>query len=1052
LATERYEILVRLAGAKGATDQLNRLERQGRRTADAMAFFRKALVLFSTVRAASGLVNLIDTAARVDNRLRIVTRSTTEFADAQAFLSRISKDTFTGLDANAQGYARIVQAATAAGISQDKAKEAFEAVAQAARIGGNTTAEYESSLIQLSQGLASGAVQGQELRSIAEQLPIVAQAIGEEFGVAGGKLIAFAKANEGILESERVVKALSDALPELTARASRIAPTISGAFENVRTSFIELVREVNNGSGIINTFTQGILFLADNLKTLTQATIVFLTAFTVAKLAAPLGVFIQATTNVLALTRVLGLATTAQLLFNRAALANPYTALAAVLLAAGAALVYLYTQFETVRTVINATLIPLQVLGGLISSIITSGFNAVAEVIERLNVVWQAFVAAMDPLITALQAIGQALYPIIEPFVTWFNLLTENSALVQIFTGVLVALITTGLAPLVLGLQGGVEVMYLFGAATAETRDTMRDATVQFFSLATGTVEVADGAEKSAQGMDAASRSARGLESNVGAANGEVRVAGANIQTLGNTSSEAAAKIDQVSAAADNSKGSVKELGDESSLSSEKIGQLINAIERLTESIGDVETASRQTQITLQQTATGASSTSASFNLAAGSTADFGNSLAFASSAAASADGRFRSTANSLSSVTGAARNAAVAVRQVSDAYNSIRVADFGDFGENSGFGPSSGFAPSGNFGSSGLAGTTGTVGGGSGRIGSTLDQVNLTRSQLEEANNAARSLAESNARLTLGYELLEQTVSQRLSDGLISAAEASSAFTTGKSLIEKSLNDPSVLTKLQAAGETMYSGIVDQVLNSAVDASRFLTSRIVEAQTDPSFGVAPRTVSASGGSTSRTNSSRIGSVLEELSVKDVDLDPNPFDIMSQFADGVSTASSSVNLINNTASYTAGALDLVSGAANGLVNSFQSGTNYLEQVYNKLDLARQNVSPLNNQGQNVISLNNLPGFNRGGSLTVGGSGSPDSRLFMAKVSPGERVDVLTRQQQRMLDGFSGRGGGVTLNVNLNSADAVREYRNSQASVDRRIASSVRRVNRYGRDA
>jgi tape measure domain-containing protein len=1051
LATERYEILVRLAGAKGATDQLNRLERQGRRTADAMAFFRKALVLFSTVRAASGLVDLIDAAARVDNRLRVVTRTTAEFADAQAFLSRVSKETFTGLDANAQGYARIVQAATAAGIAQNKAKDAFEAVAQAARIGGNTRPEYEASLIQLSQGLASGAVQGQELRSIAEQLPIVAQVIGKEFGVAGGKLIAFAKANEGILESGRVVKALSDALPELTARASRIAPTISGAFENVRTSFVELVREVNNGSGIINTFTQGILFLADNLKTLTQATIVFLTAFTVAKLAAPLGVFVQATANVLALTRVLGLAATAQALFNTAALSNPYVALGAVILAAGAALVYLYTQFDSVRAIIDATFIPLQALGGLIYSVVTAGFNAVAEVIERLNVVWQAFVTALDPLITGLQAIGQAIYPIIEPFLTWFNLLNENSALVQIFTTVLVALITAGLAPLVLGLQGVVEVMYLFGYATAETRDTMREATLQFFSLATGTAEVADGAEKSAKGMDAASRSARGLEGNVGAANGEVRVAGANIQSLGNTSSEAAAKIDQVSDAANKSKGAVKQLGDESKLSSEKIDRLINAIEKLTDTMGDVESASRRTQITLQQTATGASSTSASFNLAAGSTTDFGNSLAFASSAAASADGRFRSTASSLSSVTGAARNAASAVRQVSDAYASIRVADFGNFGENSGFAASSGFAPSGSFGNSGLAGTTGTVSGISSQVGQTLDQVNLTRSQLEEANNAARSLAESNARLTLGYELLEQTVSQRLSDGLISAAEASSAFTTGKSLIEKSLNDPSVLTKLQAAGETMYSGIVDQVLNSAVDASRFLTSRTVEAQADPSFGAATRSVS-SGGGTSRTNSSRVASVLEELSVTDVDLDPNPFDIMSQFADGVSTASSSVNLINNTASYTAGALDLVTASANGLVNSFQSGTNYLEQVYNKLDLARQNVSPLNNQGQNVISLNNLPGFNRGGSLTVGGSGSPDSRLFMAKVSPGERVDVLTRQQQRMLDGFSGRGGGVTLNVNLNSADAVREYRNSQASVDRRIASSVRRVNRYGRDA
>lgn len=42
----------------------------------------------------------------------------------------------------------------------------------------------------------------------------------------------------------------------------------------------------------------------------------------------------------------------------------------------------------------------------------------------------------------------------------------------------------------------------------------------------------------------------------------------------------------------------------------------------------------------------------------------------------------------------------------------------------------------------------------------------------------------------------------------------------------------------------------------------------------------------------------------------------------------------------------------------------------------------------------------IPGFARGGSFTVGGSGTADSKLAMMKLSPRERVDISTVRQQR----------------------------------------------------
>ncbi|MFC5390008.1 phage tail length tape measure family protein [Brevundimonas bullata] len=49
----------------------------------------------------------------------------------------------------------------------------------------------------------------------------------------------------------------------------------------------------------------------------------------------------------------------------------------------------------------------------------------------------------------------------------------------------------------------------------------------------------------------------------------------------------------------------------------------------------------------------------------------------------------------------------------------------------------------------------------------------------------------------------------------------------------------------------------------------------------------------------------------------------------------------------------------------------------------------------------------LPGFARGGSFEVGGSGTVDSKLVAFRATPGERVDISTKGQQRDVGGQSG---------------------------------------------
>ena len=54
------------------------------------------------------------------------------------------------------------------------------------RVSGTAMADINGALIQFTQGLASGRLQGDELRSIFERLPQVIQLIAKEMGIATG--------------------------------------------------------------------------------------------------------------------------------------------------------------------------------------------------------------------------------------------------------------------------------------------------------------------------------------------------------------------------------------------------------------------------------------------------------------------------------------------------------------------------------------------------------------------------------------------------------------------------------------------------------------------------------------------------------------------------------------------------------------------------------------------------------------------------------------------------------------------------------------------------
>lgn len=215
------------------------------------------------------LVGLTDTFTNLQNRVRTVTSTQEELATVTDELFRISNGTRQSFEATTEVYARTALAARDLGISQRQTLDFTESLNQAVILSGASAQEAQAGLIQLSQGLASGALRGDELRSVLEQLPVIADVIAQELGVTRGQLRELGA--EGKISADIVLNAFANAREELAERFGETVPTIGQSFTVLRNQVIRLVGAFNESSGVAAAFSRGILFLADNIETVTRA-------------------------------------------------------------------------------------------------------------------------------------------------------------------------------------------------------------------------------------------------------------------------------------------------------------------------------------------------------------------------------------------------------------------------------------------------------------------------------------------------------------------------------------------------------------------------------------------------------------------------------------------------------------------------------------------------------------------------------------------------------------------------------------------------------------
>lgn len=195
---DRFE--AKLRSANGTTDQAVSRNR------GLAAGLGKLVVAFGLVRAAQATLQAGIRRDDSERRLRLLTQRFGETAQAQDIARRAAeKFNLSQTEANVQ-LSRLIARLRPMGLSMQTIETAFAGFNTATILAGASASESAGAFLQLSQALGSGVLRGQELNSILEQAPLIAQAIATEMGTTVGALKKFGE--EGQITSEIVIAAL----------------------------------------------------------------------------------------------------------------------------------------------------------------------------------------------------------------------------------------------------------------------------------------------------------------------------------------------------------------------------------------------------------------------------------------------------------------------------------------------------------------------------------------------------------------------------------------------------------------------------------------------------------------------------------------------------------------------------------------------------------------------------------------------------------------------------------------------------------------------------
>ncbi|ENY8602468.1 tape measure protein, partial [Clostridioides difficile] len=197
---------------------------------------KKLAATYLSIRTLGGLGNLSDQMTSTNARLSMIN-------DGQQSDSGLNKMIFQSAERSRASYLDTAKIVSRIGMNAGKAFSSTKEIVGFAEqlnkkfvIAGASTEEMNSALLQLTQGLGSGVLRGEELNAVFESAPNIIQSIADYLDVDIGKIRGMA--SEGMLTADIVKNSLLAAAEQTNAEFEKMPYTFGQIWTSIKNNAI----------------------------------------------------------------------------------------------------------------------------------------------------------------------------------------------------------------------------------------------------------------------------------------------------------------------------------------------------------------------------------------------------------------------------------------------------------------------------------------------------------------------------------------------------------------------------------------------------------------------------------------------------------------------------------------------------------------------------------------------------------------------------------------------------------------------------------------------
>lgn len=260
--------------ASGATDSFNKKLKATGASAEVAGFgLGKLISITALVAGAVKGMHIADEFTNTSARLALIN-------DGLQTQAELQKKIFAAAERSRGSYTELSRAISKMGLlasdafgSNDELTAFTELLQKSFKVSGASTTEQSSALLQLSQAMAAGRLQGDEFRSIIENAPMLATAIAKFTGKSKGELKEMSA--EGTITADIIKNALFMAGDDINTKFATLPMTFGDIWIKIKNGalkafqpVIEKVNSLINTPGFtkaIDNIIKGISFLASGI-------------------------------------------------------------------------------------------------------------------------------------------------------------------------------------------------------------------------------------------------------------------------------------------------------------------------------------------------------------------------------------------------------------------------------------------------------------------------------------------------------------------------------------------------------------------------------------------------------------------------------------------------------------------------------------------------------------------------------------------------------------------------------------------------------------------